>query len=420
MAQFPSFSTLFVVNAAPKAVSPLDRLLSEGLIHEEVYYRALARHLGCEYYCGEPPLAVNFDAMRGLRSGVAPLEFHPRRPRAVIAPRAQYVPRLMEAAQSSRLLSGSFALASPQRFAGLMRARRGKELLDVALGRLPASLSARRGMTWAQIAAVGVVVASASALGVASFEAFHAAAIAALWLMFSASVILRSTAAVASNGEVRPPMLADDELPDYTVVAALYRERRVAEQLVRALDALDKALNSDTWEEAPHELKNWFRQRVRWQKGWMQTLIVHSRRPIFFHRDLGLRRAVAATTLIAGAIFGGLFWPAFALETIWRALTVGDGALSPSREMGDVFTYILALAGIWAIVMPLFVAAKLRGFKLTSSELALLPVYYLLVTAATWAAMFHLVMWPYYWGKTDHGRSRLRPALGVVRAQSST
>ena len=83
-------------------------------------------------------------------------------------------------------------------------------------------------------------------------------------------------------------------------------------------------------------------------------------------------------------------------------------------------TYILALAGIWAIVMPLFVAAKLRGFKLTSSELALLPVYYLLVTAATWAAMFHLVMWPYYWGKTDHGRSRLRPALGVVRAQSST
>jgi hypothetical protein len=230
---------LNAVNAAPKAVSPLDRLLSEGLIHEEVYYRALAKHLGCEYYYGEPPLAANFDAMRGLRSGVAPLEFHPGRPRAVIAPRAQYVPRVMEAAQSSRLLSGSFALTSPQRFAGLMRARRGKELLDVALGRLPASLSARRGMTWAQIAAVGGVVASASALGVASFEAFHAAAIAALWLMFSASVILRSTAAVASNGEVRPPTLADDELPDYTVVAALYRERRVAEQLVRALDALD-------------------------------------------------------------------------------------------------------------------------------------------------------------------------------------
>ena len=64
------------------------------------------------------------------------------------------------------------------------------------------------------------------------------------------------------------------------------------------------ALDSDTSEEAPHELKNWFRQRVRWQKGWMQTLIVHSRRPNLFRRDLGPQRAFAATTLIGGAIVG--------------------------------------------------------------------------------------------------------------------
>ena len=107
-----------------------------------------------------------------------------------------------------------------------------------------------------------------------------------------------------------------------------------------------RALNSDTSEEAPHELKNWFRQRVRWQKGWMQTLIVHSRQPSLFRRDLGPSRALAATTLIGGAIVGCLFWPVFALLTLWRALTVGDdGALAPVREMTDVFTYILALAG---------------------------------------------------------------------------
>ena len=49
-----------------------------------------------------------------------------------------------------------------------------------------------------------------------------------------------------------------------------------------------KALDSDTWEEAPYEFGNWFRQRVRWQKGWMQTLIVHSRRPLFFGVTLDL------------------------------------------------------------------------------------------------------------------------------------
>ena len=35
----------------------LERLLSEGRIIEEVYYRALANHLGCEYYNGDRPLA---------------------------------------------------------------------------------------------------------------------------------------------------------------------------------------------------------------------------------------------------------------------------------------------------------------------------------------------------------------------------
>ena len=33
-----------------------------------------------------------------------------------------------------------------------------------------------------------------------------------------------------------------------------------------------KALDSDTWEEAPYEFGNWFRQRVRWQKGWMRPV----------------------------------------------------------------------------------------------------------------------------------------------------
>ncbi|HEX9169121.1 MAG TPA: hypothetical protein VF886_09375, partial [Roseiarcus sp.] len=128
------------IGADPRAAGPVDKLLSEGLISEEVYYRALARHLGCQYYNGEPPLAGAFDALRGLRCGVAR-----DGPRAVIAPRAQFVPRLIEAAKSSRFRSGSFALTSPQRFAGILRARRAEELLDVALGRLPSSLAARNG-----------------------------------------------------------------------------------------------------------------------------------------------------------------------------------------------------------------------------------------------------------------------------------
>jgi hypothetical protein len=76
-------------------------------------------------------------------------------PRIVVAPPAQFVPRLIEATRSGSIRSGSFALASPQRFASLVRAYRGPDLLDVALDRPPASLTARKGMTGFQTAAVG-------------------------------------------------------------------------------------------------------------------------------------------------------------------------------------------------------------------------------------------------------------------------
>jgi hypothetical protein len=128
---------LDAVAAASGAVLPVDQLLSEGRITEEVYYRALANHLGCQYYCGYPPLADAFDAVKGLRCGVAPLKSSGAAPRMVIAPRTQSVSRLIEATQSGAIRSGSFAVASPKRFASLVRAYRSSELLDVALGRLP-------------------------------------------------------------------------------------------------------------------------------------------------------------------------------------------------------------------------------------------------------------------------------------------
>ena len=134
---------LSAVGAASKDIGPLDQLLSEGRIGEEFYYRTLATHLGCQYYYGEPPLARAFDAVKGLRCGVAPLERRSPGPRMVIAPRALFVPRLIEATLSGAIRSGSFALTSPQRFASLVRAYHSSELLDVALGRLPASLGPR-------------------------------------------------------------------------------------------------------------------------------------------------------------------------------------------------------------------------------------------------------------------------------------
>ena len=121
---------------------------------------------------------------------MAPLQFSDAAPRMVIAPRADSILRLIEATRSGAIRSGSFAVASPKRFASLVRAYRSSELLDVALGRLPTNLTARDGMTGLQFAAVGVAAIFAVFLGVADFSALQAVSTAALWLIFSASVTL--------------------------------------------------------------------------------------------------------------------------------------------------------------------------------------------------------------------------------------
>ena len=451
---------LNAIGAAPRGVRPVDSLLGEGIVREEGYYRALAQHLGCEYYSGEPPFAADFDAIRGLRCGVAPLTWRGQGARAVIAPRAQSVSPLIEMAQSGRIRSTSFAVTSPQRFASLVRLHRGDAILDHALGRLPGELSAKGGLTGRQIGAAAALAAGGCAIAAASFNALQALASAGLWATFTAAIVARSMAAVANDATIRPALLSDDELPVYTVVAAVYREADVVEHLIKAFDAFDypkskldikivverrdletlsrivelrlparyevivappgepstkpRALNialscargdllavydaedapspdqlriaasrfaaeanidclqarlkirndgdswlsklfsleyaalfdlinpglcalglpvalggtsnhfrvrslesvggwdewnvaedadlgirlarlgyrvgsidSDTSEEAPHEFANWFRQRVRWQKGWMQTCIVHSRQPIRFVQRSG-------------------------------------------------------------------------------------------------------------------------------------
>jgi glycosyltransferase XagB len=94
-------------------------------------------------------------------------------------------------------------------------------------------------MTGFQTAAVGAAAILAFFLGVSDFEVLRSLSSAALWLIFSASVTLRSMAAVANRPEISPLQVADDELPNYTVVVALYRETSVVEDLVKAIDALD-------------------------------------------------------------------------------------------------------------------------------------------------------------------------------------
>ena len=138
---------------------------------------------------------------------------------------------------------------------------------------------------------------------------------------------------------------------------------------------------SDTREEAPNDLGAWFRQRMRWQKGWMQTLIVHSRHPVKFVRALGPARALAAAALIAGSVLGGLFGPPLLIEALWRAFRGDLAGASAWRLAGDVAIYTLMALGLMSILVPALVAMRRRGLATLEGALASLPVYYMLISA---------------------------------------
>jgi cellulose synthase/poly-beta-1,6-N-acetylglucosamine synthase-like glycosyltransferase len=59
-------------------------------------------------------------------------------------------------------------------------------------------------------------------------------------------------------------------------------------------------VNSTTMEEANTSIPNFIRQRSRWIKGYMQTSLVHARRPLALIREVGLRRFASFALLIAG------------------------------------------------------------------------------------------------------------------------
>jgi cellulose synthase/poly-beta-1,6-N-acetylglucosamine synthase-like glycosyltransferase len=167
------------------------------------------------------------------------------------------------------------------------------------------------------------------------------------------------------------------------------------------------ALPSDTYEEAPARLGAWFRQRRRWQKGWLQTLVVHTRHPRWLLRDLGAPRAFAALALMLGATLGGLFGPALAVAALWRCLT-GElfAAPTPLAAVGDGAALALMIGGLASLALPILTGLRGRRLGRLRRSLPLLPLYYGLISLAAWAALFDAAWRPFHWLKTDHGLAR--------------
>lgn len=176
-------------------------------------------------------------------------------------------------------------------------------------------------------------------------------------------------------------------------------------------------VDSTTFEEASCHTGNWVRQRSRWIKGYMQTLLVHTRRPLHFVRTTGLLGLVGFVFFIGGTVLAALFNPLFwILFFIWLVtLASGFDGLFPKPVLWlSVFNL---LAGNGAFMYLSMLAPIRRGWLDIIPYSLTVFGYWLLMSVAAYRALWQLLRNPFHWDKTQHGVSRYSGAeLAVARS----
>ncbi len=155
-------------------------------------------------------------------------------------------------------------------------------------------------------------------------------------------------------------------------------------------------LASDTLEDAPDCLRDWFMQRRRWIKGWLITTIVHLSEPLRMARQIGGSQALLIAIQSLGLVLSVLFWP---LTMMALPSLIMDGPFASSLWL---FVLLPIAITIPAILLPMLIAGAKRGLDPSLRDLWLLPCYFLLVSAAGWMAVYEFIARPAGWNKTPH------------------
>ncbi|GAA3624283.1 glycosyltransferase [Kineosporia mesophila] len=164
-------------------------------------------------------------------------------------------------------------------------------------------------------------------------------------------------------------------------------------------------INSTTYEEANRAYGNWIRQRSRWIKGYLQTTLVHTRRPVRLVREAGAVQALAFALLVGGTPLSFLLSPPLYALFITSLLVPIESlnALFPSPIL-QISLGNLLLGNSMMIYVTMMGAFKRRRYRLVPWAL-LNPLYWMMHSISAYKALWQLITNPHYWEKTTHGLS---------------
>jgi cellulose synthase/poly-beta-1,6-N-acetylglucosamine synthase-like glycosyltransferase len=170
------------------------------------------------------------------------------------------------------------------------------------------------------------------------------------------------------------------------------------------------ALSSATYEEAPAHFGPGLRQRTRWYKGWMQTWLVHMRRPVRLARELTPLGALAFQLFLACNVFAALIHPLFMAGLCYSLLAASSPRAVGAMNAAPIFVATF-LGGYISTIAIDVIGLTRRKLAAHAWVLVLTPIYWFLLSLAAWRALFQLAYDPQRWEKTEHGlaKSSRRP-----------
>lgn len=165
-------------------------------------------------------------------------------------------------------------------------------------------------------------------------------------------------------------------------------------------------VNSTTYEEANSDILNWFAQRSRWIKGYMQTYLVHLRTPSDFKYRGHYFHFFTFQLVVGGKILSMLINP-----VMW-IITIAYFAFRPTvgSTIESFFPLPIFYMGLFSFIFGNFLylyyymigCAKRRHYQLIK-YVFLVPFYWIGMSWAAYVAFYQLIKEPHYWSKTKHG-----------------
>ncbi|EOM76728.1 glycosyltransferase family 2 protein [Rhodococcus rhodnii] len=224
----------------------------------------------------------------------------------------------------------------------------------------------------------------------------------ALWFNFILPGLMRSRAPIPLGGTSNHlSMRVLDEIgawDPFNVTEDADLGVRIAQSGYRTA-----VLDSTTLEEANSDPINWIRQRSRWYKGYLQTWLVHTRRPLHLLRSLGPMAYFRFLTLMAGtpliAAMNMVFWLVSIAWLLGQPLVVA--------ELFPAYVYFPALIslvfGNSAVIYMNVIACRETGNSRLLLAAVTSPAYWILMSIAAIKGAYQLLFAPSYWEKTFHG-----------------